>query len=216
VGEFAQELLAATDCFGWLSSIFARVCAQGVDFVKDDDCGSCGADTTLEAYAAMQQGIWASGRSMVLSIEGQPDPKQASECGHGQMRRVGHDMVNTYKSAIGLVDLGSRLYPFAHNGSKYNATCGGFWNDLEILHIGDGEFAHSYNGPEGASPGSVAANAHFTMWIICKAPLLLGMDFTKTAPETLALVKNAEAIAVNQDVRSYRRLFDYLNHWLFA
>ena len=172
-----------------------------MDFVKDDDCGSCGADTTLEAYAAMQQGIWASGRSMVLSIEGQPDPKQASECGHGQMRRVGHDMVNTYKSAIGLVDLGSRLYPFAHNGSKYNATCGGFWNDLEILHIGDGEFAHSYNGPEGASPGSVAANAHFTLWVICKAPLLLGMDFAKTAPATLALVKNAEAIAVHQDVR---------------
>ena len=145
----------------------------GVDFVKDDACGNCGTDTTLEAYAAMQQGIWASGRSMVLSIEGQPDPKQSSECGYGQMRRVGHDMVNTYKSAIGLVDLGSRLFPFAHNGSKYNATCGGFWNDLEILHIGDGEFAHSYNGPEGASPGSVAANSHFTMWVVCKAPLLL-------------------------------------------
>jgi hypothetical protein len=115
------------------------------------------------------------------------------------MRRVGHDMVNTYKSAIGLVDLGSRLFPFAHNGSRYNATCGGFWNDLEILHVGDGEFAHAYNGPEGASPGSVAANAHFTMWVICKAPLLLGMDFSKTAPETLALVKNAEAIRINQD-----------------
>jgi hypothetical protein len=69
------------------------------------------------------------------------------------------------------------------------------------LHIGDGEFAHSYNGPEGASPGSVAANAHFTLWVICKAPLLLGMDFAKTAPATLALVKNAEAIAVHQDVR---------------
>jgi hypothetical protein len=191
-GKFAascgHEALDAKTYAGW-----------GVDFVKDDACGNCGTDTTLEAYAAMQQGIWASGRSMVLSFEGQPDPKQSSECGYGQMRRVGHDMVNTYKSAIGLVDLGSRLFPFAHNGSKYNATCGGFWNDLEILHIGDGEFAHSYNGPEGASPGSVAANSHFTMWVVCKAPLLLGMDFSQTAPETLALVKNAEAIAINQD-----------------
>jgi hypothetical protein len=73
-GKFAascgHEALDAKTYAGW-----------GVDFVKDDACGSCGADSTLDAYAAMQQGIWASGRSMVLSIEGQPDPRQSSGCG---------------------------------------------------------------------------------------------------------------------------------------
>lgn len=41
--------------------------------------------------------------------------------------------------------------------------------------------------------------SHFALWAISKAPLLIGCDVTKLSPETLAILTNAEVIAVNQD-----------------
>lgn len=40
---------------------------------------------------------------------------------------------------------------------------------------------------------------HFTMWTIMKAPLILGNDLTTIDAPTLAILTNAEAIAVSQD-----------------
>lgn len=157
----------------------------GVDFVKDDSCGYC--RDVLSDYSIMQSAIWATARVMILSIEGEPPIANCSAGGFGNMRRVGHDLNDWYKSAVSLVDLGSGLWPYAH--SDVNKSDGGFWNDFEILHVGNNEFSN----------GSVAAVVHFTMWCALKAPLLLGMDFNKTDAATLALVGNVEAIAVNQD-----------------
>ena len=46
-----------------------------------------------------------------------------------------------------------------------------------------------------------AANArsHFSMWAVMKAVLLLGCDLSNVDPATLAIIKNEEAIAINQD-----------------
>ena len=41
--------------------------------------------------------------------------------------------------------------------------------------------------------------AHFTMWCMMAAPLILGNDLTKITPETLAIITNKEMIAVDQD-----------------
>jgi len=41
--------------------------------------------------------------------------------------------------------------------------------------------------------------AHFSLWAISKAPLLIGCDVTKMRPATLAILTNPEVIAVNQD-----------------
>ena len=163
----------------------ANYASWEVDYVKDDSCGSC--RDVLSDYAIMQSAIWIAGRKMVLSIEGEPPVANCSAGGFGNMRRVGHDLVDMYKSAVSLVDLGSGLWSFAH--PDLNRSEGGFWNDLEILHVGNGEFSN----------GSIAAITHFTLWCALKAPLLLGMNFNKTDDATLALVGNVEAIAVNQD-----------------
>lgn len=41
--------------------------------------------------------------------------------------------------------------------------------------------------------------AHFTIWCMMAAPLILGNDLTKITDETLAIIKNKEMIAVDQD-----------------
>lgn len=41
--------------------------------------------------------------------------------------------------------------------------------------------------------------AHFGLWAISKSPLLLGTDLTKISASSLATIKNAGVIAINQD-----------------
>jgi hypothetical protein len=41
--------------------------------------------------------------------------------------------------------------------------------------------------------------AHFSLWSISKAPLLIGCDVTKMSNATLKILTNPEVIAVNQD-----------------
>jgi len=41
--------------------------------------------------------------------------------------------------------------------------------------------------------------AHFSLWSISKAPLLIGCDVTKMSNATLSILTNPEVIAVNQD-----------------
>ena len=41
--------------------------------------------------------------------------------------------------------------------------------------------------------------AHFTMWCMMAAPLILGNDITNMTPETLATISNKDVIAIDQD-----------------
>jgi hypothetical protein len=41
--------------------------------------------------------------------------------------------------------------------------------------------------------------AHFSLWAISKAPLLIGCDVSKMSAATLATLTNPEVIAINQD-----------------
>eukprot|EP01043_Picozoa_sp_COSAG02_P005022 COSAG02_NODE_134_length_34593_cov_43.594886_8_plen_561_part_00 len=168
------------------------------DYVKDDACGDCrpGQNGTLEDYAAMQAGIVATGRPMILSIEAQPDVRTVSAGGHGNLRRVGHDINPTWRSMSSLIDMDSGLHPFAHNASV-SPTGNGYYNDLDIMEIGNGIFAPLN---DSWPPGAVDfARAHFSMWSILKGALLLGNDFTKMSNATLSIVTNHHVIGINQD-----------------
>ena len=59
------------------------------------------------------------------------------------------------------------------------------------------------NSPDFSCSADSAAlarcQAHFTMWTIMKAPLILGNNIPKMDSATLSVLANAEAIAVNQD-----------------
>ena len=123
----------------------------------------------------MWAGLQATGRPIVLAVEGQPDVRVITHGGYGNSKRVGHDIESNFVSAVSLVDIGSSLYPYAHNST--NATVGGWWNDLDMLEVGRGDFA-------GAA-GLHMAQMHFSLWSIMKAPLILGNDLTAMDEFTL-------------------------------
>ena len=171
----------------------------GVDYVKDDSCSGCPGRSggAAENLWIMQQALDATGRKIMLSGEGGPDPKHCSVTGQcGNLRRIGHDITPFWSSIASMIDLSYRLAPFAHNAST--ASKSGFWNDMDILEIGNGEF-------DCSTPQSInRAKAHFSMWSVMKAPLLLGTDLTFTTnPElektVLDIVGNSLVIGINQD-----------------
>lgn len=187
-----------TTCAGFAASCKHEVqdaqqwAAWGIDYVKDDSCSNCRNNDTLD-YMTMWSAIQASGRDMVLTIEGDPDDATCSAGGCGNAKRVGHDISPLWMSMLSLVDIGSGLWKYAHNAT--DAGVDGWFNDLDIMEIGNGIDFNCSAGTEALA----RCAAHMTMWSIMKAPLLLGTDLMTMAPETLSVLSNAEVLAVNQD-----------------
>jgi hypothetical protein len=164
----------------------------------------------------MAAGIKASGREMVLMAEGQPDiqtmANDSRTYGGINIRRVGHDINWRWYSICSLIDLTSGLWPFAHNASV-SPTAQGFHNQLDILEVGvgcrDGRSGGTVSDPkrgsdfcvanESDTPALNAARAHFGMWSILKASLVLGMDLERITDAELAIIRNKAAIDIQQD-----------------
>lgn len=62
----------------------------------------------------------------------------------------------------------------------------GHYNDMDMLEIGRGL-------------SDAEERTHFGMWCIQSSPLLIGCDMTTIPAKSLALLKNKELIAINQD-----------------
>jgi len=56
-----------------------------------------------------------------------------------------------------------------------------------MLEVGNGGMTHEEE------------KTHFALWAIAKAPLIIGCDLTTVNKDSLAILTNAELIAVNQD-----------------
>ncbi len=63
----------------------------------------------------------------------------------------------------------------------------GGWNDPDMLEVGNGGMTYD------------EYRAHFSLWALAKAPLLVGCDVTSMTEETREIILNKEVIAVNQD-----------------
>ena len=165
----------------------------GIDYVKDDSCSQCFDYTDDQDYGRMWKSIQSAGRPMVLTVEANPIDKVITKGGYGNAKRVGHDISPYFQSMLTLIDIGSGLWPFAHNST--NSTFGGWWNDLDMLEIG--------NAPDflcGSSDSALArCRYHFSMWTIMKAVLLLGNDMAALDNATKSVVANKAAISINQD-----------------
>lgn len=154
----------------------------------------------------------ATGRPMVLTTEGNPNNTACSVIGGcGNAKRVGHDIGDNWNNvrvdslvafASGvhmpanccavqvqsLIDIGSGLWPFAHNATNF----GGWWNgkssaasavrispayipesscsvraDLDMMQVSRGDFVCAADAPNLAR-----CRAHFTMWCIMKVSFL--------------------------------------------
>lgn len=114
----------------------------------------------------------------------------------GNMWRTTHDIFPFWKSIALIYEFTIRLY---------DRTSAGHWNDPDMLEVGNGKLTEDEN------------RAHFSLWCMMAAPLMLGNDIRKfvdgsnTAVEgnaTLKIVTNKHLIAVDQDTlgKSAKRL----------
>lgn len=147
------------------------------DYVKVDNCYSVTAPELR--YPVMSQSLNESGRTIFFSMceWGNDDPAFWAPVVGNSWRTTG-DIKDYWSIMTNRVDLNEPLYPFAGPGG---------WNDPDMLEVGNGGMTTD------------EYQAHFSLWALMKAPLLIGCDITNMTNATQAILMNEEVIAWSQD-----------------
>ncbi|XP_015883839.3 alpha-galactosidase isoform X2 [Ziziphus jujuba] len=150
----------------------------GVDYLKYDNCFDTGT-SPKERYPVMSKALLNSARSIFFSLceWGQEDPATWAP-GIGNSWRTTGDIEDNWNSMISRADENDKWASYAGPGG---------WNDPDMLEVGNGGMT------------TKEYRAHFSIWALAKAPLLIGCDIRAIDNVTLSLFTNKKVIAVNQD-----------------
>ena len=168
--------------------------AWGVDYLKYDWCNT-GNQSAPDSYGLMSGALTAAGRPIVFSIceWGLSEPwTWAADVGHlwrttfdirprwdgGEKRHVNDMLIENFLGFTKILDRQVGLEVWAGPGH---------WNDPDMLEVGNGNLTIDEN------------KAHFSLWCILCAPLMLGNDPRNMTSEIHSIITNKEVIAVNQD-----------------
>ena len=151
----------------------------GFDFIKIDYCGA-GQQLALDEqtrYTEIVEAIREVARHDVsLNICRWAFPGTWAK-DLARSWRISPDISPSWASVKSIIR--KNLYLSAYAGD-------GHYNDMDMLEIG-----------RGLTPDE--EETHFGMWCILSSPLLIGCDMTSIPASSLALLKNEELIALNQD-----------------
>ncbi len=161
----------------------------GVDYLKYDWCDTEGLNAEA-AYTTMRDALYAAGRPIVFSLceWGDNDPwKWGANVGH--LWRTTGDIYDCFDCEVNhgtwsswgvmkILDMQDGLRQYA--GPDH-------WNDPDMMEVGNGGMTQNED------------RAHFSMWCMIAAPLIAGNDVRDMSKETLEILTNQDAIAVNQD-----------------
>jgi len=167
----------------------ARLLASwGVDYLKYDWCSTMGRDPK-EAYKTMSDAIYAAERPMVLGIceWGTAAPWEwGKEFGH--LWRISGDIAPCFECIVdhgSYKDWGVMKIVYMREGiRKYSGPDG--WNDFDMMEVGNGMAVEE-------------DRSHFSLWCMFSTALIMGNDIRSAAPETIEILTNKDAIAINQD-----------------
>lgn len=150
----------------------------GIDYLKYDNCNNNGA-SPKERYPKMSKALLNSGRPIFFSLceWGQEDPSTWAATVGNSWRTTG-DIQDNWKSMTSRADENDKWASYARPGG---------WNDPDMLEVGNGGMT------------TEEYRAHFSIWALAKAPLLIGCDIRALDNVTMELLSNKEVIAVNQD-----------------
>ena len=150
----------------------------GVDFLKYDNCFNEGIPSK-ERYENMRNALANASRPIFFSI-----------CNWGleDVTEWGPATGNSWRTAGDITPTwGSVKYNFEMNQLHPEVAGPGAWNDPDMLEVGNHGLTHEEE------------RSHFALWSIVKAPLIIGCDLNTVTEESLAILKNKNLIAVNQD-----------------
>jgi alpha-galactosidase len=159
------------------------------------------------AYNLMRDALRAAGRPILFSMCEWGDSKPwtwASETGH--LWRTTGDITNCFDCVNqhpGWTSWGTMQILDMQEGLRQYAGPG-HWNDPDMLEVGNG-LTDNQN------------RAHFTMWCMIAAPLILGNDLRNMSRDIKDILMNKEVIAINQDPLGVQALKfaaeDSLEYW---
>ena len=154
-------------------------CDWGFDFIKIDYCGA-GTWLDLEEqkrYKAVCETIrQEAGHPVSINICRWAFPGAWAK-DIATSWRISPDIRPRWSSIKGIIAKNLYLSAFAGDGH---------YNDMDMLEIG-----------RGLTPDE--EEVHVGMWCMMSSPMLIGCDLNTLQPSSLALLKNRELLAINQD-----------------
>lgn len=174
-----------------------------IDYLKYDSClYNAGVQSRLR-YQAMQRALNASGRQIFYSVEGwnPGDGNWGPELAN--MWRTGSDIWPNWDNKPNCI---LRNVYQTNIAAPYHKVGSGF-NDPDMLQPPN--TLKTVLSP-GLSPEESASQ--FKLWVIMKAPLILGVNYAQVAdlksldPSYYSLITNTEMIAIDQDLSEQARV----------
>ncbi|MEH0974581.1 ricin-type beta-trefoil lectin domain protein [Micromonospora sp. CPCC 205546] len=166
--------------------------AWGVDYLKYDWCSPTGTiNDQVARFGIMRDALAATGRPIVYSINPnsihEKTGPQRNWSDVANLWRTTEDITNAWNTGqtngypMGIQNIVNVNVPLAGY-----AAPGGF-NDPDMLEVGNG----GMNDTEMRS--------HFALWSVMAAPLMMGNDLRSANAATMAILKNQNLVAINQD-----------------
>ena len=147
------------------------------DFIKVDYCG--GRNLNLneqEQYTAIHNAIVNTGRDVRYNL-----------CRWAYPGTWCHDISTSWRTTGDIYDGWASVKGILDENLYMSAYCyDGCYNDMDMLEV-------------GRSMTEEEDKTHFGMWCIMSSPLLIGCNMATIKERPLALLKNTELIALNQD-----------------
>jgi alpha-galactosidase len=159
----------------------------GVDYLKEDWCNTLPGQNAESSYTLMRDALAATGRPIVFSICEWGSNKPWLWAGPiGNLWRATDDIKDCWDckgphGGIGVV----QIIDLMNGIESYSGP--GHWNDPDMLEVSNGGMTTEEN------------RAHFSMWAIFAAPLLVGTDISNMSADTKSILLNRAVIAVDQD-----------------
>ncbi|MDP3684432.1 MAG: glycoside hydrolase family 27 protein [Ignavibacteria bacterium] len=160
----------------------------GVDYLKYDWCNTEGLKAE-GAYLTMRDALFSFKRPIVFSLCEWGNDKPWQWGGNiGHLWRTTGDITAYFDSVVNHGTWSSLgVMQILDKQEGIRAFAGpGHWNDPDMMEVGNG----MSNNED---------RAHFSIWCMLAAPLIAGNDISKMSKETVEILTNKEAIAVNQD-----------------
>lgn len=162
--------------------------AWDIDYLKFDWCSAQG-QNAKESYTKMSKALTAAGRPIIFSLcEWGSNKPWEWAAPVGQLWRTTGDIGIVFDSVkkFGGWQPMSAMYIVDKEADIREYAGPGHWNDPDMLEVGNGLTASE-------------DRAHFGMWCMLAAPLMMGNDLRKMSSETLKTLTNKSAIAIDQD-----------------
>ena len=182
----------------YYDSTLAMYAQWGVDFIKADDMLWPYQAADVEAYA---RAIERSGRPIELSLSPGRDLSLAHLPHlreHATMWRICDDLWDRWE------DVEANFARFARWAPHASAHG---WPDGDMLPLGRIGLRAERGEPRDDRLTPAERVCLLTLWIIARSPLMIGGDLPSSDPETIALFRNADVLAVLRESSGGRELF---------